>query len=148
MSLVRRFGPSWRLPTLWDQMDQLMREMTRLIPWAEESGEPQTLGIPVDVYETDTEVVVKAELPGIKKEDIEINLQDNVLSIRAQSKEEQEVKEDKYYRREIRYGNFYRALSLPSEVDAEKVEATFENGVCTIRAPKVKEKVGRKIEVK
>jgi HSP20 family protein len=147
MSLIRWYRPGRRMPTVWDQMEHVAREMQRYMPWAEE-GEGQQMGIPVDVYENDDEVVVKAEMPGIKKEDIEVNLQDNVLTIRGQTKCEEEVKEEGYYRKELRTGSFYRAITLPSEVKADEITATCDNGVCTIKAPKAKEaKVGKKIEV-
>lgn len=147
MSLMRWYRPR-RLPTVFDQMEQMARDMSRLMPWTEE-GEEHALGIPVDVYETDTEVVVKAEVPGIKKEDLDINLQENTLMIRGQSTQETEVQEEGYYRKEIRTGSFYRAISLPSEVKADEVTASCDSGVCTIRAPKAKEeKIGRKVEIK
>lgn len=146
MSLMRWYRPR-RLPTVFDQMEQMAREMSRLMPWTEE-GEEHPLGIPVDVYETDSEVVVKAEVPGIKKEDLDINLQENTLTIRGQSTQESEVQDDSYYRKEIRTGSFFRAISLPAEVKADEVTATYDNGVCTIRAPKAKEeKIGRKVEI-
>jgi len=132
---------------MWDQMEHMAREMSRLIPWNEDA-EGQQMGIPVDVYENDDEVVVKAEVPGIKKEDIEISLQDNILTIRGQTTQEEEVKEEGYYRKELRQGTFFRAVTLPAEVKQEAITATCDNGVCTIRAPKAKEeKVGKKIEV-
>lgn len=147
MSLIRWYRPGRTLPTIWDQMEHMAREMSRHMPWTEE-GDGEKMGIPVDVYENEDEVVVKAELPGIKKEDIEINLQDNVLTIRGQTKQEEEVKEEGYYRRELRTGSFYRAVTLPSEVKQEEIKATCDSGVCTIRAPKAKEeKVGKKIDV-
>jgi len=117
-------------------METLGREMSRLMPWAE-SSEGQ-LGIPVDVYETDDEVVVKAEVPGIKKEDLEINLQDSTLTIRGHTQDEQEIKEESFYRHEVRCGSFYRAVALPSEVKRDKVKASCEEGVCTIHLPKAK----------
>jgi len=137
------------MPTVWDQMEHMAKEMARAIPWAEEGGDGHQMGIPVDVYETDTEVVVKAEVPGIKKEDLEINLQDNTLTIRGHTREETETKEDNYYRHEVRCGSFFRAIPLPSEVKQDEIKATCDSGVCTIRAPKkaVEEKVGRKIDV-
>jgi len=147
MSLIRWYRPR-QMANVWDQMEQVARDMNRLMPWSEEAGDGQQMGIPLDVYETDTEVVVKAEVPGIKKEDIEINFQDNMLTIRGQSKEESEVKEEGYYRKELRTGSFYRAVRLPAEVKQDEIKATCDNGVCTIRAPKaVEEKVGRKIDI-
>ncbi|MEN6549617.1 MAG: Hsp20/alpha crystallin family protein [Armatimonadia bacterium] len=147
MSLIRWYRPR-QMANVWDQMEQVARDMNRLMPWSEESGDGQQMGIPLDVYETDTEVVVKAEVPGIKKEDIEVNFQDNMLTIRGQSKEESEVKEEGYYRKELRTGSFFRAVRLPAEVKQDEIKATCDNGICTIRAPKaVEEKVGRKIDI-
>ncbi len=148
MSLIRFSRPRRAIPTVWDQMEQMARDMARMVPWAEETGDGHEMGIPVDIYETDTEVVVKAEVPGIKKEDLEINFQDNNLTIRGQSKEETEVKEENYYRREVRSGSFFRSIPLPSEVKQDEIKATCDAGVCTIRAPKaVEQKVGRKIDI-
>ena len=147
MSLIRWYRPARRIPAVWDQMEQMARDMSRFMPWADEADAHQ-LGIPVDVYETDDEVIVKAEVPGIKKEDLEINLQDNVLTIRGQTKQEEEVKEEGYYRKELRTGSFYRAVTLPAEVKQDGITASCENGVCTVKAPKAKEeKVGKRIEV-
>ncbi|NPV47757.1 MAG: Hsp20/alpha crystallin family protein [Armatimonadetes bacterium] len=147
MSLIRWYRTR-NLPTVWDQMEQMAREMSRLIPWQEE-GEDRPFGIPVNVYETDKEVVVKAELPGVKKEDLDVNIQDNTLTIRAQTREESEVKEESYYRRELRTGSFFRAVPLPVEVKEEELKASYENGVLTVTAPKaVEKKVGRKVEIK
>ena len=146
MSLMRWHRPRHVIP-IWDQMERMARDMARLIPWTEE-GEPQALGIPVDVYETDKEVVVKAEVPGVKKEDLDINVQENTLTIRAQTKQESEVKEEGYYRRELRTGSFFRAIPLPAEIKQDELKATYDNGVVTIRAPKAaEEKVGRKVTV-
>lgn len=147
MSLIRWYRPGRRVPAMWDQMEQMAREMSRFMPWTEEN-DANPLGIPVDVYETEDEVVVKAEVPGIKKEDLEINLQDNILTIRGQTTQEEEVREEGYYRKELRTGSFYRAIQLPSEVKQDAITATCDNGVCTVKAPKAKEeKIGKKIEV-
>lgn len=147
MSLIRWHRPRG-LPNVWDQMEHIAREMARMVPWVEETGDGQQMGIPVDVYETDTEVVVKAEVPGIKKEDIEINVQENNLTIRGQTKEESEVKEEGYYRRELRTGSFFRSIPLPAEVKQDAIKATCDNGVCTIRAPKaVEQKISRKVQI-
>ena len=102
----------------------------------------------IDVYEKDNEVVVKAQLPGCKKEDIEVTIQDNVLTIKAERKQEEEVEDEGYYRREISYGTIVRTVPLPVPVDEEKVTAKFEDGVLTIRAPKLEEATGgRKVEI-
>src|SRR3989304_2950123 len=83
---------------------------------------------PVDLYETDDEVVVKASLPGVKAEDVEIAVTGDTLTIKGETREEHEEKKPNYYRQERRYGAFQRVLTLPVRVDADKADATFEQG--------------------
>ena len=90
----------------------------------------------VDVFEKNGDFVVKAELPGAKKEDIEVTLDQGDLVIRGQKKAETEVKEESYYRMEQSYGTFYRRLALPFETTAEQVKATYAEGILEIRIPK------------
>lgn len=90
----------------------------------------------VDVFEKNGDFVVKAELPGARKEDIEVTLEQGDLVIRGQKKAETEVKEENYYRMEQSYGSFFRRLALPFETTAEKVTATYQEGVLEIRIPK------------
>ena len=104
--------------------------------------------MPVDMFETDGAVVVKASIPGIKPEDIEISVTDNSLSIRGESKSEEEVKEENYFRRERRYGRFSRQIMLPGGTLGEKAEAEFKDGVLTITVPKAEEKKSKAIPVK
>ncbi|HZS00411.1 MAG TPA: Hsp20/alpha crystallin family protein [Chloroflexota bacterium] len=89
-----------------------------------------------DVYEKDGAIVVKAELPGVKKEDISITLEAGDLVIRGERKAEHEVKEDAYYRMERTYGSFLRRLPLPEGVDPDKVQATYADGVLEVRVPR------------
>ena len=102
----------------------------------------------MDVYEEKNEIVVKTELPGMSRDDIQINITDNVLTITGEKKEEGEVKEEDYYRRERTYGRFSRALELPKAVQIEKAQAIFKNGVLEIRIPKTEEAKRKEIEVK
>ena len=89
-----------------------------------------------DVFEKDGAIVVKAELPGVNKEDIAITLDDGDLVIRGERKAEHEVKEDAYYRMERTYGSFQRRLALPAGVEPEKIEASYADGVLQVRIPK------------
>jgi HSP20 family protein len=89
----------------------------------------------MDVYHQNGDLVVKAELPGVQKDDIEITLDAGYLVIRGQRKEENEAKEEDYYRMERSYGTFYRRLPLPAEVQADQVQASFADGVLQIRLP-------------
>lgn len=104
----------------------------------------------VDVKEKDKEILVTAELPGMDADDIEINVSDDVLTLRGEKKEEKEEKEGNYYRRECSYGSFHRDIPLPVEVDADKVEAEFKKGVLKVRLPKKPEsqRKAKKIQVK
>lgn len=104
----------------------------------------------VDVSETDQEITVAAELPGLEEKDIEVSLDKGVLTISGEKKEEKEDKGKNYYRMERSYGSFRRSLPLPAEVVEDQVEATFKNGVLNIRLPKSPEaqKPGKRITVK
>jgi HSP20 family protein len=90
----------------------------------------------VDVFEKNGEVVVKAELPGVKKEDVKVSIQDDDLLIEGERQAEKEVKEQDYYRVERAYGAFYRRLPMPAGVPADKVKVSFTDGVLEIRIPK------------
>ncbi len=103
---------------------------------------------PLEVYEKEEEYVVKAELPGMKKEEIDISLVGDTLTIKGERKAEEEVKKESYHLCERCYGSFERSLSLPTEVDAAKVEAKYENGVLEIKLPKVPEAKPKKLEIK
>jgi HSP20 family protein len=102
----------------------------------------------VDVYEEKDTVVIKAELPGMRKEDIEVNLTGDTLTIKGEKKEDKEVKEDDYYRRERSYGSFLRTMALPCEVKSEQIKANFKDGVLEIRLPKTEEARKKSIAVK
>jgi HSP20 family protein len=111
--------------------DGLVRPWRLLSPTAEYEAT-----FPIEVSETEHDVEVKAALPGIRPEDVDISIVNDVLTIKAEHKEEHEDKKREYYRRELRYGAFHRGLSLPISVDADKAEARFENGVLHLRLPK------------
>ncbi len=102
----------------------------------------------VDLYEEKDEIVAKAELPGMGKEDIEVNIDDHQLTIKGEKKKEEEVKEADYYRAERSYGSFVRVLDLPREIQVEKARASFKNGILEIRLPKSDEAKKREIKVK
>jgi HSP20 family protein len=90
----------------------------------------------VDVIDRKDEIYVKAELPGVKKEQLQITLNDNILSIHAKVEKEEKQEEGKYHRREVMTGEFQRTLQLPAPVDDEKVKATFKDGVLELHLPK------------
>ena len=110
---------------------------------------PLSIRIPaLDVYEEKDSVVVKAEIPGMKKEDVEVNLAGETLTIKGEKKEDKEVKEDDYYRRERSYGSFLRSVDLPCEVKSDEIKASFKDGVLEIRMPKTEEAKKKSISVK
>ena len=106
--------------------------------------------MPVEISDKKGEYDIRAELPGVKKEDLDIDLNDNYLTIRAKKIEEHEEGEGSHKKSEFKYGEFSRSIYLPQDVDAEKIDATLEHGVLKIKAPKLeKEKDSvKKITVK
>lgn len=102
----------------------------------------------VDVYETDTEVVVKAEVPGVTREDLELTATEDTVTIKGESKHVTEVEKEGYHRKEIRHGEFRRTIPLPVKVNPENTTAKLNHGILEIRLQKVKEEPkGRKIDI-
>jgi HSP20 family protein len=101
----------------------------------------------VDIFDKDEAIVIKAELPGMEKKDIAIDMKDGVLTLKGERFHEEEVKEENYYRKERTSGKFHRAFKMPEDVDPEKIKADFKNGVLTIDIPKPEERKPRKITV-
>jgi HSP20 family protein len=101
----------------------------------------------IEVFEKDDKFLVKAELPGIREEDIHVSAVGDTLTIRGERKAESEIKEEDYYCCERSYGSFFRSIALPSHVDKEKIEASHENGVLEISLPKIAEVKAKKIAV-
>jgi len=110
---------------------------------------PESIEPVIDLYEEKGDVVVKAEIPGIEKKDLDINLSDNILTIKGEKKKEEEVKEEGYYCSERMFGSFLRSIEVPRDIVVEKVSAHFKDGVLEVRLPKTEESKRReaKIEV-
>ena len=102
----------------------------------------------IEIYEEKDDVVVKAELPGMKKEDLELNISDNLLTIKGEKKKEEEVKEKGYYYSERSYGSFTRTVEIPKDVQTDKVKASFKDGVLEIRLPKTEEAKRKEVKIK
>jgi HSP20 family protein len=102
----------------------------------------------LDVYEQKDELVVKAEIPGLSKDEIDISLDGNMLTIKGEKKKEEEIKEEDYYRCERTFGAFARSVEIPAEVQTDKVSATFKNGVLEIHLPKTEEAKKNVVKVK
>jgi len=107
-----------------------------------------SLTMKMDMFEDKNELVIKAELPGIRKKDLDISLDGDVLKIKAEKKEEKEVKDATHYTRERRFGRYSRYMTLPTRVDAENISATLKKGLLEIRLPKAEGPESKHIEVK
>lgn len=101
----------------------------------------------VDVYENDNAIVVKAELPGVEKDQISIDVEAGVLTLKGERKSDHETKEDNYYRRERTYGSFQRAFTLPEGVDPDAIKAEYKDGVLKIEVPKSETEKPKQITV-
>jgi HSP20 family protein len=112
-----------------------------------QSEETRSWVPPVDIQETGDAYLFHAELPGLTKEDIHITLENNVLRLSGERKFEKDVKKETFHRIERTYGNFTRTFTLPTQVDASKVHAAFENGILTINVPKAEQAKPRRIEI-
>ncbi|HCB01040.1 MAG TPA: heat-shock protein Hsp20 [Anaerolineae bacterium] len=145
MSSIIRWEPAREMMTLREAMDRLFDDaFTR--PLSLNNG---NWSVPaVDMYQTDNEVVVKAALPGIKADEVQINVTGEVLTLKGETKHEEEKKEKAYHLREQRWGSFERSIVLPTEVVADKAKADFENGVLTITLPKAEEVKPKTISIK
>jgi len=134
-------------------MDRLKREMQSIfdrfldLRSSRRFSEEEKWMPVVDVSETSKEIIVNAEIPGVEAENIDVKLEGNVLTIKGERQREHEEEEENFHRIERSYGSFYRSLRLPSEVDAEKIKATYEKGVLRIVIPKAKKEVGKQIEI-
>ena len=142
MSTLVRWEPFRELGTLQSEMSRLMNGML------EGNGRQSQNWVPaLDVWETPTEVVYAFDLPGIREEQISIEVKDETLTISADREKTEETSENGFYRFERRYGTFARAVGLPQGVDQENISARYENGVLEVRVPKPEEQKPKKIEL-
>lgn len=138
-----------------DLIDELFDDLHRswLSQWFVGRGLPsEVLGIGtrfprIDVIDRDDEVCVKAELPGIQKDNLSVTLQDNLLHIRASLEKEEKEEKGTYHRKELLQGTFHRSIQLPAPVDSEKVKATFKDGILELSLPKAADYCPKKINV-
>lgn len=102
----------------------------------------------VDIFESNGDVILKAELPGMKKEDIEVTLSEGSITISGEKKKESEIKKKDYYKWESSYGSFCRSFALPADVQGDKVKSTYKNGVLEVRMPKTETAKSKEVKVK
>ena len=138
----------------WNEFVSLRERMNRMFedslfrPERHEDGVGLGAWSPaVDMFEKDDKFVIKAELPGLDKKDVNVDLQNGVLTLKGERKHESEVKEENFYRREMSYGKFMRSFRLPADVDADKIRAEFQNGLLTVEVPKPEEHKPKQIKV-
>ena len=133
------------------ELADLRREMERIFDqFLEERPARKARGawLPtVDIYERNDHFVVRADIPGVRPENIDVSVQDDVLTIHGERKHEEEVRDEKYYRAERRFGSFERTVMLPPTVDRERVKATFDNGVLEVTPPKLPQVQPKKVEI-
>jgi HSP20 family protein len=128
--VMGRPGRRFRLPDWWGRREWIPRQPS------------------VEIVEDKDQVIVKAELPGLKKEDLQINLSDSCLTIAGERKGEKEKKEEGYYYSERSYGSFCRSIQLPAEVKSDKVSASFKDGLVEVRLPKTEQAKQRAVAIK
>ncbi len=146
MSNLTRWEPVREMMTLREAMDRLFDDaFTR--PLSVRDG--WSMSSPaIDMYQTDNEVVVKASIPGIKAQEVQINITGDVLTLKGEVKQQDERKDRAWHIREQRFGSFERAVALPTAVKPDQAEAVFENGILTITLPKADEVKPRTINIK
>ena len=151
MALIRWRNRNWpfrELDELREEMDRLFeRAFGRTVPTQREVPMVRGWAPSVDMFEREDEVVVRTEIPGMSKEEINISALGNTLTISGERKAKEEIKEDNYYCCERAYGKFQRDITLPQVVDTKNVKASYKNGVLEIILPKKEEAKPKKIEV-
>ena len=145
MAIVR-WEPSRGLATAQWDFDRLFRGA--FSPQVSETElSTRAWAPPVDIYETEDAIVLKAELPGVDAKDVEVRVEDNTLYLKGERKFEKEVKEQNYHRVERSYGSFARSFSLPNSISADKVKAEFKDGLLTLTMPKREEAKPKTIKI-
>lgn len=143
---IIRWDPFRDLVTLREKMNRLFEE-TFTGRGEKKDLVSGTWSPSVDIYETENAMVLTAEVPGMKEDEIEIKIEDNTLILQGERKFEKETKEENYHRIERSYGSFYRSFTLPNSIDQDKIQAVHENGVLKITMPKRPELKPKKVKV-
>jgi HSP20 family protein len=146
MTIVRRPSPFSELMTLRQAMDRLFDD-TVFRPYTS-LGNGELSRLPLNVRTTADALIVEADLPGMRPEDVEITLENNTLTIRAEGRTERTEEQGDWLVREIGHGSVMRTVTLPTGLEADKAEATFEHGVLTLRVPKAEQVKPRQIQIR
>lgn len=141
-------------PSPWEEMDRFFESaFPRSLlsygrwPWPEWTPSFETRLPAVDVIDRTDHILVRAEIPGVKKEDVDVSVSDNLVTIRATSKREEEKEEGEYYRHELSRGEYSRSISLPADVNSNEARATFKDGILELTLPKTAPAKRRAIKV-
>ncbi len=146
MTIVR-WDPLRNVATLQDRINRIFNEAFADSKDFEDEVSMSTWRPVVDIFDTDNAIVIKAELPGIKKNDVSVDVKDNVLTIKGERSLTKEIKEENYYRKERSFGKFQRSFTLPEAIDPAGIKANFKNGVLEIEVPKAEEKKPKQISI-
>lgn len=146
MSIVR-WDPFKDLVALQERMNRLFEDTLSRSHISEEGSSPGVWSPVVDIYETEREIILKAELPGIERDQIHLEAKENTLTLKGERRFEKEVKEETLQRIERSYGKFQRTFTLPTRIDEKKVKAKYQDGVLEIRLPKSEADTARKIAI-
>ena len=142
--MLTRWDPFQEMLNLRRTVDRLFDNVTPEHEWAQ----PAMWGLAVDMVENKDDFIVKASVPGINPDDLDISYSDDTLTIKGEIKEENQVKEDQYHLRERRFGSFIRSITLPNKIKGDAIQASYQNGVVTLRLPKVEEVKPKRIAIK
>ncbi len=146
MAIVR-WEPVRNMVTLQDRINRMFEDV---FSRATENDDDAVVGgwrPSVDIYDRDDAIVIKTELPGVAKEDVYVEVKENILTLKGERKIEKEEAEGTYYRKERLYGKFQRSFTLPVETDSEKIKASFKDGVLVLEIPKPEEKKPKQISI-
>jgi HSP20 family protein len=133
---------------IFDELLRMRRRIERLMrSFGSLASFEEIESFPVDISETENEIIVRADLPGFSKDEVSVNATENTLTIEAKHREEKKEKGEKYYTVERKFGSFRRVISLPVEVEPEKAKARMKDGVLEVILPKKEKKKGKEIKV-
>ena len=145
--MLQRFEPFNDLRQMQDTMDRMCRRFGNGSGASSDSPHPEAWAVPLDVVRNAEDTVIRASMPGVSPEDIQVSIEDSVLTIKGQTSQEHLEGDGNYLMRERRSGAFHRALRLPDSVDAEKAHPHYQNGVLTITIPRAEAKRARQLQV-
>ncbi|MFW0862212.1 MAG: Hsp20/alpha crystallin family protein [Candidatus Komeilibacteria bacterium] len=131
----------------WTPMLDPFEEMDGMLDMWSGARVPQAFVPSMDIYQTDKEVVAEVSLPGIDPKNVNVSVENNVLTIDGKSEQQSEVDEKNYYRKEVRCGSFHRSVALPTSVEASKAQAEYSEGILKINIPKVEKELPKSIKV-